>query len=277
MMQGLILSFFCIAFALLWNMYASWVDNSNYQRYDNPLFITMTALCCLGLSSIFKFLYMIQYHYVGYGFILLRIQAQYIGLIAQLNLCLIFLMLAYGYWTVQQTVGAEDFNLHKYILISACLAHMAIAFAMFTDHEERHKWHDYQGPQGIILCLIRIGIYGLFLNGVYQTWVKTQHEDVMIMNAREHRVFLQSLVAIGSLYFLSLPVSVWIANEALPGPSQQQFIVLSIYASQLTTIAVLLYQFAKQNSLYGRLSFKKAKSQASKSGSNSLSDINKLY
>lgn len=100
-LQGVFLSFVFVAFALLWNMYASWVDNSEYKRYDNPLFLTMCALCALASKSVFKALYMIQYAYYGEGFLVFKIQSTVCSILGQQLLCALFMMLAYGYGTVQ--------------------------------------------------------------------------------------------------------------------------------------------------------------------------------
>ena len=92
------------------------------------------------------------------------------SLLSQLCLCVLFLSLAYGYGTVQERIGINEIKLHKWLLIGASVIHFAIAYLMFIDHEERHKWHDYQGPQGLTLCLIRMGLFVLFINGILHTW-----------------------------------------------------------------------------------------------------------
>ena len=89
---------------------------------------------------------------------------------SQLSLCILFLSLAHGYGTLQQKVGLNDLKVHKGLMAGATLAHLVIAYLILTDHEERHKWHDYQGPQGIMLCLIRLGLFCIFANGLYATW-----------------------------------------------------------------------------------------------------------
>lgn len=64
-------------------------------------------------------------------------------MLSQLFLCMLFLSLAYGYGTVQERVDINDLIVHKWLIIGAVLVHLAIAYLMFIDHEERHKWHDY--------------------------------------------------------------------------------------------------------------------------------------
>lgn len=191
----------------------------NFERADNPLLATLGALSQLGLKALFQFMFMVQYAYYGQGFLVFRIQSTVSSLLSQLSLCVLFLSLAYGYGTVQERVGLNDIKVYKWLLIGAVFIHLAIAYLMFIDHEERHKWHDYQGPQGLVLCLIRLGLFVLFINGILMTWQQTQHDNTLIINRDGHRSFLTYLSLIGSTYFLSLPGAVLFAGHALPAPS----------------------------------------------------------
>ena len=156
-------------------------------------------------------------------------------------------------------MGLDDVKVHAGLLGATIVAHLAIGLLMFMDHEERHHWHDYQGPQGTVLCLVRLGLFVLLLLGVQATWQTTQAGSIAVFNQEGHRRFLQLIAFLGSLYFLAVPVAVAMANHAIPPVAQQEFISLAIYASQLTTIAFFLYQFIKPDSLYCQLSYKKRK------------------
>ena len=87
-----------------------------------------------------------QYSYYGQGSLFFKIQVTLTSLLSQLSLCILFMSLAYGYGTLQQYVGLNDLRIHRSLIIGALVAHLLIAFLILTDHEERHKWHDYQGP-----------------------------------------------------------------------------------------------------------------------------------
>ena len=43
---------------------------------------------------------------------------------------------------------------------------------MFYDHEERHKFHDYQGNQGVAICLIRVLFFFAFVYGLVKTYAE---------------------------------------------------------------------------------------------------------
>jgi cytochrome b561 len=117
-------------------------------------------------------------------------------------------------------------------LVTIILCHAIIAIAIFYDHEEDHKFHDWQGPQGHLLCIVRLVIFGAFLVGLC-----TQKKSD---NPRQtHYMRLVSFA--GTLYLLSLPVVVVFTNYALETVSQQNFIVFGSFACQMAAVGVLYY------------------------------------
>ena len=51
---------------------------------------------------------------------------------------------------------------------------MIIALLMFYDHEERHKFHDYQGPQGVAICSIRVVFFIVFMIGLVSSYIEVR-------------------------------------------------------------------------------------------------------
>ena len=152
------------------NFYFARQDHIIYERNDNPLFVTLIALTTLANKSVFQLLYMWQYASQGYGSLFYRIQSTLCNLMSQFAICLLFLVLAYGYGTVKQRVNVQDFRPFLLPLSAALLMHLCIVILIIIDHEERHKWHDFQGPSGELLCLIRLVLFGIFCHGCWSTW-----------------------------------------------------------------------------------------------------------
>jgi hypothetical protein len=53
------------------------------------------------------------------------------------------------------------------------ICHALTAVAIFYDHEENHKYHDYQGPQGLFLCALR---FVMFVAFIWALWTRRQAE-----------------------------------------------------------------------------------------------------
>lgn len=141
------------------------------------------------------------------------------GMLSQLTICAIFIALALGYGTVRQKMGLEDLQEMMWPMVAVCLIHGCIILLSLLDHEERHRWHDYQGPHGELLCIVRLCLFALFCASCFKTWQKTQNESTVIIDFSGYRRFLQFLSFLGTIYFLSLPTAVLLANHAIPGPA----------------------------------------------------------
>jgi hypothetical protein len=73
-------------------------------------------------------------------------------------------MLAYGWGTVYKDVTISTFDRRSLVpMMFVIVSHALIALLMFFDHEERHKFHEYQGTQGLSLCLFRVFFLFVFL------------------------------------------------------------------------------------------------------------------
>jgi hypothetical protein len=60
----------------------------------------------------------------------------------------------------------EDLDITVPIAIFVLVIHTLIGGLIFLDNEEHHKWHDYQGVQGVLLCVFRIIMFGAFIYGI---------------------------------------------------------------------------------------------------------------
>jgi hypothetical protein len=132
------------------------------------------------------------------------------------------------------------------------IGHAITAVTIFYDHEEDHKYHDYQGPQGFLLCCLRLVMFLAFLIGICQRKPLSSND---IQKAKEAHYF-RIIGSAGSVYLLSLPFVVYFTNYALDNLSQQKFIVFGSFACQLYAIFVLYFQFTTKHSAYYEISYK---------------------
>ena len=63
----------------------------------------------------------------------------------------------------------DDLDITIPIGIFIVVMHAIIGGLIFLDSEEHHKYHDYSGVQGILLCLFRVLMFAGFLFGIKTT------------------------------------------------------------------------------------------------------------
>ena len=179
-----------------------------------------------------KLAFCAMYWYFGWGLPLFRIQYSLCGIATSAALCLILLILASGYGTVQKKVSIKDYTEYKGLGFCTILAHVFIIAINLFDlyNEERHLWHDYQGIYGEILLYVPICLYVLFCWSMLSTWSLKQSDATLVVDHASHNMYMAILFVTGTTNFLSLPLSVWYANKTIDGPSQQSFISVVVNA-----------------------------------------------
>jgi len=94
---------------------------------------------------------------------------------------------------------------------------VVIGCLIFADHEERHKFHDYQGPQGFALCLIRVLFFLMFAYGFLGTTkeVNERSDELSKVDALNQYNFLLMLGLAAVSYLLAIPAAVIFAEWTL--------------------------------------------------------------
>ncbi|EGR33595.1 hypothetical protein IMG5_048370 [Ichthyophthirius multifiliis] len=117
---------------------------------------------------------------------------------------------------------------------------MIVGLSKLTD-DEMDKIHQFDGVPGMIIAILRIGMFLYFLFGLYQT-----HQ-----NAREKvKSFIYKFGIFGSLFFLSFPIILLISMFIAPY-NQHRFITISTLLSQSLAIVFMSKIFTcKQGEYY---------------------------
>ena len=90
-------------------------------------------------------------------------------IISQTAISFLLCMLAWGWTITKQSLDMEDLDITIPIAIFILVIHCLIGGLIFLDSEEHHKWHDYQGVQGVLLCVFRVIMFAAFIYGLQQT------------------------------------------------------------------------------------------------------------
>jgi hypothetical protein len=243
------------------------VDIEEYSLADviqNPLILIFGSLGMILAKIVLQEAHLIIYMYNGTGLFILKFMATYIFVMAQCLLAILFIGLAFGMGIKNSAFSSlldphtmeVRLNGNMKVLVSifvVVFCHALTAISIFYDHEEDHKYHDYQGPQGLLLCILRITMFAAFLFGLCNRKSFTGASDQQ--NAREAKYF-RIIGLAGGLYLLSLPLVVGFTNFALENLSKQQFIVLGSFVCQFFAVLVLQYQFTVKHSAYFEISYK---------------------
>lgn len=118
------------------------------------------------------------YMYNGKGFFPFKFIATYIFVMAQCMLSIVFVGVAYGYGIKDSPMSRLfnmenlNINLNQNLGVFTALSivivcHAVTAVSIFYDHEEDHKYHDYQGPQGFLFCVLRMIMFCAFCLGLF--------------------------------------------------------------------------------------------------------------
>lgn len=232
--------------------------------FQNPLVVLCMATGMILAKIILQETHLLLYSYNGTGFFLLKFVAIYLFVMGQALLSIVFVGLSFG-MGIKNSVFSKilsmeslQHTLDRNTAVMTCifviiLCHALTAIAIFYDHEEDHKYHDYQGKQGLTLCILRVIMFVAFIFGLYNRSKITGASSQQL--ARESRYFRIVGLA-GTLYLLSLPAVVAFTNYALENLSQQSFIVLGSFACQTLAILCLQYQFTVKHSAYYEISYK---------------------
>lgn len=120
------------------------------------------------------------------------------------------------------------------------IIHIFITALTFIDNGEHHKYHDFEGIPGLLLILIRLGIFGFFLYTVKNT---------MAVVARKNIAFMKGFIISGSLYMLAFPFF-WFISYMLNPHMRLKFIVFGNLTVQMVATIILMNQITKKGSKY---------------------------
>ena len=147
-------------------------------------------------------------------------------------------MIAYG-WTL--TFGSiREYDYFKLELGVTVVVHIIIAALTIVDDGKWHKYHDFEGFQGLCLIAIRLGIFGFFVYKVQET---------MKVVARKNLPFMKGFIVSASIYMLAFP-AFWLISYLLNPHMRLKFIHFGNLFVQMVAMIILVNQVTKKGSKY---------------------------
>ena len=208
------------------------------EEYETPLAILLVAIFCEFIQLSLAMVHLIVYWYDGDGFFLCDYLSTIFAILSQLCLVSLFIMIAYGW-----TITFNNLQEHDYFVLeigAAFVIHIFVAALTFIDNGEHHKYHDFEGFQGLLLVTIRLGLCGFFLYKVQET------QKVV---ARKNLPFMKGFTISAAIYMLAFPFF-WIISYLLNPHMRLKFIVFGNMFTQMIAMIVLINQIAKKGSKY---------------------------
>ena len=124
---------------------------------------------------------------------------------------------------------------------------LLVGVERFTE-DSLTSWHNYDSAAGLVITLIRVGLFGYFIQSLKDT---LNHKSTK----RQLRQFLIHFGMLGTLYFLTFPLLVMI-NVLVAPYLQHKVMTIGNSICQMVGIWCLSIIFTSKQSEYYKVSFK---------------------
>lgn len=177
-----------------YNVYNYYVDFQKTERLDSPILLLLVAVGCEFVSIFTMWINLLVYSYDGEGVKALHVVAIIAEVASQFFLSMLLILISWG-WTIT-FLEFGDIEIFIPLLLLLLIMHLLVAGLTQLTSDEYSKYHDYQGIQGLILVISRLGMLTYFLYGMKDTYAKSR------MKAR---VFLKPFAISAGVYLASFP------------------------------------------------------------------------
>lgn len=216
---------------LVYSIYNNYKDIKRKERMDSPILILSIAVVFEFLSLLFQFLHLLDFSYNGEGIKICNGISIILEVASQFFLSLLLIMLSQG-WTITNT-DVVDVRYYAPLAGTLFVAHLIIAGLTQLSNDAYHKYHDFEGVQGNLLIILRIGMYSYFLLCMKETY----------HNCRvKAKSFVKEFGIYASGYLLSFPVLL-VLSQFCAHYVRHQVISIGSVAVQTIAMCLLLHIF----------------------------------
>jgi hypothetical protein len=208
------------------------------EEIEGPQVGLVIAISAAFLSLMFMCGHIWAYSYNGQGFVLLDFLAQALEVISQLVLSVLFILLSSG-WTLKYREYPEADIYIPVTLLVTMLHVLIVGFGRITD-DSHYKFSDYEGEAGMLLVLLRVGMWLWFVYCI---------KGLLKSLTGRQAMFTQYFSVLASAYFLALPVIVVISWGFVPY-ARHKVVTFGTWLIQVLAIAALSHLFSEKSSYY---------------------------
>ena len=134
--------------------------NKRVESQDAPVILLVTAILFELLEIIFKLIHYSAYAYDGEGLVVMDVFSVIAQVTSQFLMVTLLLLISSG-WTINFDT-LPDKDLYVPIGGLVLVVHLMIGGLTFVDNDDVDKHHYFAGVQGLILVMLRLGMFGLF-------------------------------------------------------------------------------------------------------------------
>ena len=219
-----------------------------YQRKagerDWPHLLVILALTFFAISYFLNLVHLFSYSRNGEGIRPVELFAQIFEVAGECTVTMFLLLISWG-WTINYQ-ELQDLEVYIPLSVLVVVVHVIIiGLGKLTD-DAHDKYHSYDGWVGIVMILIRLGMYGYFFWGTKETFTRARAKV---------KEFAQQLRVLGSVYFLAFPVIV-IVSYIFDSYMRLSVVLFGSLFLQLSSVVLLSYSCTSSKSGYYSVSFK---------------------
>ena len=121
---------------------------------ETPMLILIFAVYFEFLHLLFTMIHLSIYWFNGSGLWIFTYIATIMEIMSQVSIVSLVLLIAFG-WTITYKSLNENEN-YLALIAGTIITHLIIAALTLIDNGKHHKYHDYEGFQGLLLVIIRL-------------------------------------------------------------------------------------------------------------------------
>lgn len=159
-----LIAFIAYSVILGYNVYNYYVDFQKTERVESPILILLIAVGCEFISILMMLINFWVYSYDGEGYKALHVISVIAEVASQFFLSMLLILISWG-WTITY-LEFGDIEIYIPFLILLLVMHLIVAGFTQLTSDEYSKYHDYEGIQGLILVISRLGMLTYFLYGM---------------------------------------------------------------------------------------------------------------
>lgn len=183
-------------------VYAFFLSNGSVH----PVIWTLTAVLILQyLAQTLHTGHLLVYRSNGSGVAALELLSEIMFMLSQIAQTSLLILIALGYTLLTQGLGELDLVIPLYMIVG--VAHVILVLIVKLQDEASHRFHEYEGPAGWVLLVLRLVLFAWFIWAAQSTGAE---------GGFRLRSFLRRFTFAGSLYFLSYPAIFLIVDIFAP-------------------------------------------------------------
>jgi len=226
-----------------YNLYNYYKHGEIIEEIYNPMWLVLASVILEFISILTMWIHLLIYSKDGQGIIGLHTISIITETASQCFLSILLMLISWG-WTINYLRFKRSLLLMQ-LLFTVLIIHLLLAG--LTELGD-NKHHNYDGIQGVLLVLIRLGMFMYFLCGFIKTYKGC---SVQI------KYFYKTFAIYSGAYLLSFPLLISICQFCVIYVRHRVMTVGTIFFHSLA-LCTLIHLFTNNNNQYTRISKYKA-------------------